>query len=418
MDVLDHLLIGTSASALRKALTDSDLGASVIGGGLDTTLLQATFGIGLKGVTTEEDAAALETLILKTMESLSVTGFPQDAVEASMNTIEFQMREFNTGSFPRGLSFMLGALRTWNYDRDPLHGVAFEAPLAELKAELAAGKPVFENMLRDYFVANGHRVTLTMEADQALETAQEAAEKEELRKVKDAMSATEVDEVIRMTAELKRIQAADDSEEAKATIPKLSLADLRREAVEIPIAVEQGACGGRATVVTHDLSTSGIVYFELELDLGAALDFDTDLPLLPLFTRLLLETGAGDMDRVALSQRIGAVTGGIGASMSILPMDVVDRTENVANDPDSVVAMLSVHGKATGERMPELLSLVHTVLTQANVDDRQRVIEILRESRSRMKTSIGSSGHSYAMGRISAQFTLAGHINESTGGLA
>jgi Zn-dependent M16 (insulinase) family peptidase len=221
MDMLDHLLVGTSASALRKALTDSSLGASVIGGGLDTTLLQGTFGIGLKGVGTDEDAAALEALIIETLKELSVNGFPEDAIESTINTIEFQMREFDTGSFPRGLSFMLGAMRTWVYDRDPLHGVTFEEPLAELKAELAAGKPVFQTLLNDYFVTNGHRVTLTMAPDTGLEAAQQMAEEEELRKVKDSMSPAEVDEVIRMTAELKRLQAADDSEEAKATIPKV-----------------------------------------------------------------------------------------------------------------------------------------------------------------------------------------------------
>jgi Zn-dependent M16 (insulinase) family peptidase len=202
------------------------------------------------------------------------------------------------------------------------------------------------------------------------------------------------------------------------SVVQLSLADLRRDVVEIPIAVDQGFGGGRATVVTHDLSTSGIVYFELELDIGAALDFDTDLPLLPLFTRLLLETGAGELDRVALSQRIGSVTGGIGASMSILPMNMAEgATESIVTDPDSVVAMLSVQGKATGERVGDLLGLVHTVLTQAHVDDRQRVIEILRETRARMKSAIVSSGHSYAMGRIAAQLTLAGYMNEQTGGL-
>lgn len=32
------------------------------------------------------------------------------AVEASLNSIEFSLREFNTGSFPKGLSVMLSAL--------------------------------------------------------------------------------------------------------------------------------------------------------------------------------------------------------------------------------------------------------------------------------------------------------------------
>ncbi|CAN0409291.1 unnamed protein product, partial [Discosporangium mesarthrocarpum] len=48
LDILDDLLVGNSAATLRKALTDSGLGDSVIGGGLSGELLQNTYSIGLK----------------------------------------------------------------------------------------------------------------------------------------------------------------------------------------------------------------------------------------------------------------------------------------------------------------------------------------------------------------------------------
>lgn len=48
-----------------------------------------------------------------------MTGFSEGAIEAAINTIEFSLRENNTGSFPRGLSLMLRAMGAWIYDRDP-----------------------------------------------------------------------------------------------------------------------------------------------------------------------------------------------------------------------------------------------------------------------------------------------------------
>ena len=54
INILDDLLVGTSAAILRKTLTDSGLGSSVIGGGLSDELLQATWSIGLKGVAPEK----------------------------------------------------------------------------------------------------------------------------------------------------------------------------------------------------------------------------------------------------------------------------------------------------------------------------------------------------------------------------
>ena len=43
--------------------------------------------------------------------------------QAALNTFEFRLREFNTGSFPKGLSVMLGMMSQWIYDRDPVQGV-------------------------------------------------------------------------------------------------------------------------------------------------------------------------------------------------------------------------------------------------------------------------------------------------------
>ena len=33
--------------------------------------------------------------------------------QASMNTVEFSLREFNTGGFPKGLSLMLAVMPNW-----------------------------------------------------------------------------------------------------------------------------------------------------------------------------------------------------------------------------------------------------------------------------------------------------------------
>lgn len=65
------------------------------------------------------NAAAVEKLILDKLAELAETGFTPGAIEAAVNTIEFSLRENNTGSFPRGLSLMLRAVGAWIYGRDP-----------------------------------------------------------------------------------------------------------------------------------------------------------------------------------------------------------------------------------------------------------------------------------------------------------
>ena len=172
LNFLDHLLMGTQSSILRKTLTESGLGDAITGGGLSDELLQATYSVGLKGVK-PEDVEKVETLIIDTLEKVAEEGFTEDAISSSMNTIEFQLREFNTGSFPKGLSFMLGSMSKWIYDNDPTDALKFEKPLAELKDKIAeSGSEVFQDMIKDLLLKNTHRSTIEMAPSKTLEAEQ------------------------------------------------------------------------------------------------------------------------------------------------------------------------------------------------------------------------------------------------------
>ena len=107
--ILSYILIGTSASPLRKVLIDSGLGEDITGGGLDGDLRQMAFSTGLKGVA-GENVDRVESLILETLAKLVKEGIEEEMIEAALNTVEFSLRENNTGSFPRGLSLMLRGL--------------------------------------------------------------------------------------------------------------------------------------------------------------------------------------------------------------------------------------------------------------------------------------------------------------------
>ena len=124
--------------------------AAVIGGGLSDELKQATFSAGLKGVK-PDDVPAVEALVQSTLAQVASAGFDADAIEASMNTVEFSLREFNTGGFPKGLSLMLAVMPNWLYERGtPTDALRFEAPLAALKKRLAAGETE-EELLEEAF---------------------------------------------------------------------------------------------------------------------------------------------------------------------------------------------------------------------------------------------------------------------------
>lgn len=409
LTVLDHLLMGTSASVLRKVLTESGLGESVTGGGLSDELRQATFGVGLKGVK-KENVEKVEELVLSTLRQVSESGFDAEAVRASINSVEFRLREFNTGSFPRGLSLMLGMLNHWLYERGPFDGVRFEEALSTLKKDLADGQPVFQNLLKRLLVDNVHRVTVDMTPDTTLEAKMEEEEANRLAEIKAAMSPEQLQLVMDTAKILREAQEKEDSPEAKATLPSLSREDLDRKSREIPSTQEAAAAGG-VTLVLTPVQSNGILYTDIGFDMtGVALE---DLPLLPLLSRMLMESGTETMDEVALSRQIGAETGGI----SIAVHTDLKEKSGVVSDPNDVIALLLVRGKATTDKASALFGLVEEVLLRAKLDNQRRALEILKESKARRESSVVSSGHSYAATRLGARYSLLGYMGEVMGGV-
>jgi len=414
--VLDHLLMGTGQSVLYKTLMESGLGSAITGGGLSDELLQATFSVGLKGVEAE-NTKAVQELVLTTLNKVLEEGFSDEEIASAMNTIEFRLREFNTGSYPKGLSFMLGAMSKWIYDGKPTDALKFEEPLAELKEKISQnGDGVFKDFLKEYLVQNMHRVTVELAPSRTLEQDELNDEVSRLAAIKDSLSDDELDEVIKQTTELKALQASEDAPEDRATIPSLELADLKREVSEYPIEVNVDEKSG-VTVIRHELaSTSGIAYVSFAVDAsGVAYE---DVPLLSLFTRIMTETGAGDYSDVQLSQRIGTHTGGVGAGLLKTTVSPDGVPSGAIYEGNNMITKLTVGGKATSDKTDELFSIFKLVLTESNLDSKKKVIEMLKETKSRLESSIQGSGHSYANNRIKARYSVGGYLDEKMGGIS
>jgi Zn-dependent M16 (insulinase) family peptidase len=306
----------------------------------------------------------------------------------------------------------------WIYDESPTEGLKFEKPLNELKAMInLSGSKVFQDMITEMLVENKHRTTVEMVPSKTLEEELLKEEQDRLAKIKASLSEEELEEIIAKTKKLKELQAAEDSPEARATIPQLQLSDLKREVTEYPTAVSENENDSGVTVLRHELgSTSGIAYAALAVDLSV-LSLE-DVPLLPLFTRIMTETGAGEYDSVGLTQRIGTYTGGISVDIFDSPVKSAGVEENVITDCENMVTKLIINGKATSDKVEELFSLFKLILTDAKLDSKNKVVEMLKETKARLESRIQGSGHSYALQRMRARYTAAGYIEEKMGGIS
>ena len=401
MHVLEYILLGMPGSPLRKALIDSGLGEDLAGEGLGTELRQGYFSTGLKGVAIER-LGAVEPLVLDTLAAIVRDGVDPQTVEAALNTLEFRLRENNTGRFPRGLVLMLRGLTTWLYGGDPTALLAFEDPLERVKA--AAGSPgFFEDLIRGMFLENPHRTTLVLTPDPGLRAVEEAVEKEKLNEVRARMDEKQLEQIARSAADLEKSQQAPDPPAALAAIPMLAREDLEPHNKKIPC--ENLSIEG-APVLYHELFTSGIVYLDVGFDLHVLPS--TLVPLTPLFGRCLVEMGTEEEDFVSLGRRISRVTGGMSPQTLVASL----------RDSQVGAGWLFLRTKAVESRVPELVDLLHDVLLRMNLDNPGRFTQMLLEEKARLEESLIPGGHQVINTRMRAHFNEAGRAAEQMGGVS
>jgi presequence protease len=388
LHILSYILLGMPGSPLRKALIDSRLGEDLAGDGLGSELRQISFSTGLKGIDTK-NSDKIEALVLKTLEELVRDGIDPKTIEAALNTIEFSLRENNTGSFPRGLSLMLRSLTTWLYDGDPLTLLAFETPLEAVKNKARSNRGFFEGMIRDLFLSNPHRTTVILEPDQGLREREEANEQGRLQQARSAMTPDKLEGVVKNARELKRLQGTPDPPEALAAIPMLKVEDLDRENKSIPLAFTEG--GGVQTLF-HDLFTNGIAYVDVGFNLRC-LPAEY-LSYVSLFGRAFVELGTEKEDFVALTQRISSKTGGIHPQL----------LTSALKDSHRSAAWLFLRGKALVERGEALFDILHDMLLTIRWDNRERFRQMVMEEKARVEQKLVPAGHQMVGLRLRSHF--------------
>lgn len=400
--ILSHILIGTPASPLRKALIDSGLGEDLAGVGLEGNLRQMYFSTGLKGIASEK-VEAVEALIMQTLTRLAEQGIDPETVEASLNTTEFRLRENNTGSYPRGLSLMLRALIPWLHGGDPLAPLAFEAPLQAIKDRLAAKEAYFETLIKQYLLDNTHRTILLLQPDPELAQREQEIEKARLAQARAAMSEAELHSVMENTRQLKKIQETPDPPEALATIPSLKLSDLEKYNKTIPLILleEKGT-----PILYHDLFTNGIIYLDVGLNLHTLPQ--EYLPYVPLFSRALLEIGTEKEDFVRLSQRIGRKTGGIWPT----------SFTSVIRETDTGIAWLFLRGKAMVTQADDLLDILRDILLTVRLDNPERFRQMVLEEKAEEEAGLVPGGHGVVNARLRSYFNEADWAAEQMGGVS
>ena len=398
LQILDHALLRMQGAPLRQALIDAGLGRDV-DSNYESDILQPLFSI---IVSKSETARADEfvRIVKDTLRKLADGGLDHTLVQASLNTLEFRLRESDFGSSPKGLIYGIRMMKTWLYDGAPADYLRYEDVLAELKDGL--GKGYFEQVIRTSFLENPHEALVTLAPSRTLGQERAAAQEKMLAEKKAAMSTAEIAKVLDSCAALKAAQEEADSEDALASIPILARSDIRADAERLPLAVRD--CAG-TQVLYSDLETNGIVYLNFYFPMAAVAQ--ADLPYAYLLAEMFGAVDTARHSYAELAMLRSLYTGGFGA-------DIVAYTR--AGEPDSLLPRFKLRAKVLRENLPRLFDLLAEIMTESDFSGAKRVRELIDEEKTGMELSLQRAANQVVAARIAAYLTPSGRYAE-VGGL-
>jgi presequence protease len=399
LTILEQILMGNAASPLRKALIDSNLGSALAdASGFEPDNRDAMFVIGLKDIA-KDAAQQVEAIIFSTLTDLAEKGIDPDLVESAIHQIEFYRKEITNTPYPFGIKLLLSFAGTLIHEGDPAACINIDPDLDRIKQAAAQGK-FLEAKLKTYFIDNPHRVLFTLAPDPDLEAATDEQTREELRKIYQRLSKTDLEKIRQDAARLEQLQ---ETQEDLSVLPTLELSD-------VPPRIEVIA-PDRLDRIMHatcyDKPTSGILYFTCPV--GAGHVPSPLFPLVPFFCKAFTNSGTRTRSYVEMAEKMDRFTGGV--TLSPFSGSYFDR------EADSHV-FLALQGKALDRNIPHLFDIIDDFVLAYGFIDLDRLRNLLLQYQAGMEASIVATGHRYAISLSSRHLSTASHINEIWHGIA
>lgn len=390
LEILEHALLRTPAAPLRKALVDAKLGKDV-DSIFENDMLQPFFSIIINN--SEEDRLdKFYHLAMTKLQQLAENGIDRELLEASINLMEFRLREADFGSAPKGLIYGIRIMKSWLYGGDPETYLRYEDLLQQMKDGLTSR--YFESLIEEYFLANPHRSLLAMVPDTELAARREQEQEEKLAKKKASLSKEEIESIIASTRALKERQQSPETEEALKTIPVLKLSDIRKKSYPLPLDVRE--LDG-TKVLFSDVNTNGIAYLNLYFDVSSVTE--EELPYLYLLSELIGMVDTKEHTYAELANLRNLHTGG-------MTSDVVVYTKK--DEPGSMAPKLRIKAKALVKKLPELMALLKEIMTESQFTDEKRLQELIEQEEASIELNLQRSANQIIVSRLAAYLSKAG----------
>ena len=399
-NIIEYLLLETPASPLKNALIKEGIGKDVFGV-IETSIMQPFLSVVVKN-SNEDKKEKFRDVVFKTLSELVNNGIDKKLIEASINILEFRLREADYRGLPKGLVYHIKMMESWLYDADPFIHLGYEKHLKEVKRALKEN--YFEELIKKYMLQSNHSTFITVKPDRDILRQKEEKLRKKLDEYYSSLTEDEKKTIVEEAERLKRRQLTPDPPEVLEKIPILSIDDIDKKAEKLPIEVNSYE---NTTVLYHPIFTSDIVYFNVFFDTSVV--EQEDIPYLTLLSQILTRVSTEKYHYGDLSNEININTGGINFSADAFGH----------KDDDSIYyPKMVLKSKSVLSKFGKLLNILNEIVFHTRFDEKDRLKEIIQESRSRMEMGIYELGHNIASSRLLSYFSPFGRYVESLSGIS
>ena len=395
--LISNILLDNSASPLRKALENTDLGKSLSPlTGLETDHKELVFAAGLEGVDSNRQLE-VEELILNTLKNLVSNGISKRLVKSSLHQLEIKQREISGSGMPYGLQIMLSCLPACLHNDDPLKVLDLDSSFDEIKNNLKKENYI-EDLIEKKIINNQHRINYCLAPDVEFNKKNDIKIRKKIDKKSKKLSVQDKKRIIELTKDLKLRQEKSDNPEI---LPKVTKEDIPR----VRTYPKSKSYKNDNKNFFYKVGTNGITYHSMILPCGPLTN--DEFKVASLFANTLTDVGIDNKDYEEVQKIQSAVTGGISANFILIP--------NKAQSAHTLG--LKITSKCLEENEKEMQDLMIETAKNSNFSDKNRIKDMLNFISSDNERSLIQNGHILSMSNAGAQVNNISATNDFVSGL-
>ena len=395
--LISNILLDNSASPLRKALENTDLGKSLSPlTGLETDHKELVFAAGLEGVDSNRQLE-VEELILNTLKNLVSNGISKRLVKSSLHQLEIKQREISGSGMPYGLQIMLSCLPACLHNDDPLKVLDLDSSFDEIKNNLKKENYI-EDLIEKKIINNQHRVNYCLAPDVEFNKKNDIKIRKKIDKKSKKLSVQDKKRIIELTKDLKLRQEKSDNPEI---LPKVTKEDIPR----VRTYPKSESYKNDNKNFFYKVGTNGITYHSMILPCGPLTN--DEFKVASLFANTLTDVGIDNKDYEEVQKIQSAITGGISANFILIP----NKTQSAHT------LGLKITSKCLEENEKEMQDLMIETAKNSNFSDKNRIKDMLNFISSDNERSLIQNGHILSMSNAGAQVNNISATNDFVSGL-